>query len=470
MLTRSFSHAKALMSPRHPSAASKQATAPRLEPEALPPGVPARLAAVHLLERVLKHGRTFEDALSEVPMLNALAGPDAAFARLLALTALRHHGQAQSVLGSLLTKPLPGRAAALAGLIEIGIVQLLWLEVAPHAAVDTTVETARAMGLNAYCGLANAILQTISRDLAGWKGKAEASLGENLPAWMLARLRHRYGERTLHEILAAQAGYGSFTPPVVDLSLHRNIERPEDVILLPNGSWRVTDGGRVEQWPGYIEGDWWVQDMAATLPAALINAAFPSPARVLDACAAPGGKTAQLASAGHRIVALDRSGPRLRRLNENMRRLQLTVEVIEADATTHVPAELYDAVLLDAPCSATGTIRRHPELPWQRRPEDMTRLIGLQRAMLRQAAQWVRPGGLLVYAVCTLLPEEGEEAIADLLADDAGWRVEPVVEATKLGFPEALHTPEGGLRTLPSHAAALGGMDGFYIARLRRVG
>lgn len=458
------------MPPKHPSAASRQAATPRLEPEALPPGVPARLAAVHLLERVLKHGRTFDDALSEVPMLNALAGPDSAFARMLALTALRHHGQAQSIVAALLTKPLPGRAAALAGLIEIGITQLLWLDVAPHAAVDTTVETARAMGLNAYCGLTNAILQTVARDLAGWKTKAEAALGENLPAWMLARLRHRYGEETLREILAAQAGYGSATPPVVDLSLHRSIERPEAIMLLPNGSWRVTDGGHVDQWPGYVEGDWWVQDMAATLPAALINDAFPHPSRVLDACAAPGGKTAQLASAGHRVTALDRSGPRLRRLHENMHRLQLSVEVIEADATTYAPAELYDAVLLDAPCSATGTIRRHPELPWQRRPEDMTRLIVLQRAMLRQAAQWVRPGGLLIYAVCTMLPEEGEEAITDLLAEDAQWSIEPVAEVARLGFPEALITPEGGLRTLPSHAAALGGMDGFYIARLRRVG
>ncbi len=454
-----------------PHQSATHATAPRIVPEALPPGVPARLSAVRLLERVLKFGRTFEDALGEVPLLNALAPADAAFARMLTLTALRHHGQVQSMLGTLLTKPLPGRAAALAGLLEIGAVQLLWLDVAPHAAVDASVETVRAMGLNAYCGLANAILQTIARDLPGWKLKAEQALDDNLPPWMLARLRHRYGPETLRDILTAQAHYGSGTPPVTDLSLRdKDFAFPEDVLRLPNGSMRVQDGGRVEFWPGYEEGAWWVQDMAASLPATLINTAFPKPARILDACAAPGGKTAQLAAAGHRVVALDRSGPRLRRLRENMDRLRLTVEVVEEDATTYVPAELYDAVLLDAPCSATGTIRRHPELPWQRRAEDMTRLVGLQGAMLRQAAHWLRPGGLLVYAVCTLLPEEGEEAIAALLAEDKNWEVLPVIEAAELGFPDAMATPEGGLRTLPSHAHHAGGMDGFYVARLRRVG
>ncbi len=448
----------------------------RIEPEALPPGVPARLAAVKLLERVLGYGRTFEDALGEVPLLAQLEGADAGFARAMALAALRRHGAAQDIIGQLLNKPLPARAAALAGVIEIGIAQLLFLDVPPHAAVDATVETARVMGLNAYCGLANAVLKAIARDLPAWKSEADKAWDTALPPWLFARLQQHYSREALAAIIGAQAGYGSRHAPVIDLSLlHKDAAVPEGAELLPNGSRRVHESGRIEIWPGFMTGEWWVQDMAATLPGLMLADAVSAPARVLDACAAPGGKTMQLLAAGYTVTALDRSGPRLRRLRENLGRLNRTAEIIEADATTYAPTERFDAVLLDAPCSATGTIRRHPELAWQRSPEEIARMVGLQKNMLRQAARWVKPGGILVYAVCSLLPEEGEAQIAALLAEDAALLAEDAAwqpataNAATLGFPEAIATPEGGLRTLPSHLAEQGGMDGFYVARLRRI-
>ena len=235
--------------------------------------------------------------------------------------------------------------------------------------------------------------------------------------------------------------------------------------VLPTGSLRLREaGGAVEALPGFAEGAWWVQDAAAVLPARLLG----RPARAIDLCAAPGGKTAALAAAGIQVTAVERSAPRLRRLTENLQRLGLAAEIVEADAASWRPAEPAEAVLLDAPCSATGTIRRHPDLPWLKAPEDIPKLTALQDRLLDNAVAMTQAGGTLVYATCSLQPEEGPARIAALLARGAPVAPAPIEPAEVGGLAELL-TPQGELRTLPCHLAAKGGMDGFYACRLRRL-
>jgi 16S rRNA (cytosine967-C5)-methyltransferase len=259
--------------------------------------------------------------------------------------------------------------------------------------------------------------------------------------------------------------------PPLDLSLRSDPESWVAALgasLLPTGSLRRPPelGGSVEALPGYSDGVWWVQDAAAALPVRLLGAV--SGLSVIDLCAAPGGKTMQLAAAGARVTAVDRSESRLQRVAANLSRLRLSAELVAADATSWRPAASADAVLLDAPCSSTGTIRRHPDVAWQKRAEDVERLAGLQDRLLQAAATMVKPGGLLVYCVCSLQPEEAAARVAAFL-DSAPFQMQPLKPGEVPGVPDEAITAEGALRTLPNQLAALGGWDGFYAARLRRV-
>jgi 16S rRNA (cytosine967-C5)-methyltransferase len=420
----------------------------------------ARAAAFELLLAVFQQRRTLDEALTIHRDLPDLAPRDRALARLLALTVLRRAPELDAMIAPLLRTPLRGRAAPVQNLLRIGAAQLVFLGTPAHAAVATTVAAAQKTGNRAYKGLVNAVLRRLSREGAA---PAENPGRVNTPDWLWDCWRDSYGEATAAAIATAHLG-----EPPLDLTVK---QRPEwwaerlEAELLPTGSLRRATGGDVRALPGFAEGAWWVQDAAAALPARLLGDV--AGRTVFDLCAAPGGKTAQLAAAGAEVYAVDADATRLKRLEENLARLGLGAHPVAADATQWTPRQPADAVLLDAPCTATGTIRRHPDIARLRRPADVQRLAALQDRLLARTADLLQPGGMLVYATCSLQPEEGPARIAAFLAQGAPFTREAIAPAELPGLEEAL-TPDGDLRTLPSHWAYRGGIDGFYVARLRR--
>jgi 16S rRNA (cytosine967-C5)-methyltransferase len=336
-----------------------------------------------------------------------------------------------------------------------------------HAAVDLSVRLTRADRRAArYAGLVNAVLRRIAQQGAARLHDADTTALDT-PPWLLKRWTQAYGADMAHAIAQANSREAA-----LDLSVKQDPERWADALggrVLPTGTVRAIAHGPVAQLPGFADGAWWVQDAAAALPARLLGDVRGK--TVADLCAAPGGKTAQLAQAGAHVVAVDRTDARLTRLRQNLARLKLAAETVVADATQW-QAGPFDAVLLDAPCSSTGTIRRHPDIPWLKREGDIAELTTLQHSLLARAVELVKPGGLLVYCTCSLEPEECETIVADLLTRDSRLRRRPATAAEVSGCGEFL-TANGDLRTLPCHlpdaVAQLGGMDGFYAARLERL-
>lgn len=421
----------------------------------------ARVVALELLGAVLRRRRPLDELLAAHPGLAALSARDRAFARKLVGTVLRRLGQIDRLIADCLERPLPPRGAPAMDALRLGAAQLLFLGTPAHAAVDSTVQLL-SHGVAGYRGLVNAVLRRLDRE-GRERLDALPAVPINTPAWLYERWTSAYGR----EIAAAIAAAHLEEPPL-DLTAKSDAEGWAERLgarLLPTGSLRLKAEGPIEALPGYAEGGWWVQDAAAALPARLLGDVRGR--RVIDLCAAPGGKTAMLAAAGAAVVAVDRSPTRLARLRQNLDRLELKAEVHEADATQWQPAEPADAVLLDAPCSSTGTIRRHPDLPWIKRPQEMATLTRLQDRLLAAAAAMVKSGGLLVYCTCSLEPEEGGERVTALLASGAPFDPVPI-EAAEIGGLGELLTPAGELRSLPCHLAGDGGIDGFYAARLRR--
>ena len=422
-----------------------------------------RAAATTLLYAVLKRRLPLDEAWSDAARpggpLAELEPRDRAFARLLVATALRRLGQIDAVLAQCVEQPLPATAREV-NLLRLALVQLLFLGTAAHAAVDGAVRLVRAG--SPYRGLVNAVLRRVARDGAAMiAGQDAARL--NTPDWLWQSWTAAYGEATARAIAEAH-----LQEPPLDFSVKADAALWAGRLqaeLLPTGSLRRAAGGAIESLPGFADGAWWVQDAAAALPARLLGAV--AGRNVIDLCAAPGGKTAALAAAGARVTAVDRSAARVRRLTENLRRLDLPVTAVAADAAVWRPEAPADAVLLDAPCSATGTIRRHPDVARLKRPGDLPGLIATQSRLLAAAVEMLRPGGRLVYCVCSLQPEEGPERIAGLLAADPRLRREPIAPAEVGGLAELI-TPAGDLRTLPSQLPDRGGLDGFYACRLRR--
>ena len=422
----------------------------------------SRACALTLLDQVLGAGGALDEALEA-----AFAGPyaglsprDRAFARLLCATVLRRLGEIDAVLARLLERPLPERAGRLRNVLRLGAAQLLFLGTPAHAAVDTAVALV-GHGARAK-GLINAVLRRIARESSTLTAGHDAAR-LNTPAWLWASWRAAYGEDVARAIAQAH-----LEEPPLDLSVKGAAAAWAgrlEAALLPTGSLRRRTGGEVSKLPGYADGAWWVQDAAATLPARLLGNVEGK--RVVDLCAAPGGKTAQLAAAGARVTALDRSGPRLVRLEANLARLGLGAETVVADATEWRPEGAVEAILLDAPCSGTGIIRRHPDIARLKGERDVTRLAQLQARLLAAAAAYLAPGGVLVYCACSLEPEECERQVAALLEREPGLSRRPV-RAAELDGQAELITPAGDLRTLPSHWPELGGLDGFYAARLER--
>jgi 16S rRNA (cytosine967-C5)-methyltransferase len=422
---------------------------------------------------VLGEGKPLEQVLAASfadPRAAALEPRDRAFARAVAATVLRRQGELELVLASFLERP-PRQEHRLWSILLTGAAQLVCLELPPHAVVDLAVESARRdPRAHRFAKLVNAVLRRVAeqgRDLLA----GQDAVRLNIPGWLSRRWTAAYGADTARRIGAA-----SLAEAALDISVKPGgASSAQEWALrlggraLPTGSVRLAPHGRIEDLPGYAEGAWWVQDAGA----ALVGRAAGEVAgrTIADLCAAPGGKTAALAAAAANVTAVDLSPQRLARLRANLERLRLTAEVVEADATTWSPGRTFDAIVLDAPCTGTGTIRRHPDILRLKRAEDVGRMAVLQRAMLGNAASLVRPGGMLIYSTCSLEPEEGPAQIDAFLAANTGFARLPISAAEVGGEAEWL-TPEGDLRTLPFHLAqdppSLSGIDGFFVARLLR--
>ena len=432
-------------------------TSPRPKPRAV---------AHALLDGVLVEQRPLDEALAASTAFLSLDERDRALVRHLTATTLRRLGQIDSLLAAFIRRPLPPRAASVTNALRLGAADIVFLRTPAHAAVNEAVALLATPPARRYRGFANAILRRLARDGAQLSAPHDAAR-LNTPDWLWRSWAGAYGESGARAIAAAH-----LAEPPLDITTSKE---PREwapwlhAAVLPTGSLRRAPA-RVDSLPGYRSGGWWVQDAGAALPARALLAGLPGPIasrRIADLCAAPGGKTAQLAAAGARVTAIDISPKRLERVAGNLARLGLSADLVTADLRRWTPAEPFDAVLLDAPCSGTGTIRRHPDIARNKTPDDVARLAGLQRALLDAAARAVRPGGRLVYAVCSLEPEEGAGAMEAFLADEPGFERLPVAAGELDGIAPFL-TPEGDIRTLPSHLAGQGGIDGFYVCRLER--
>jgi len=420
------------------------------------PADPARQVALDLITAALARKAGLEGAL-ESGRFAALEPQDRAFARALVMAALRRLAPIDRALAARLEREPPEPVRMI---LRLGAAQLFYLDTPTYAAVDSSVALADAgKATRGFKALVNAVLRRLARD--GAPADEPAALA---PAWLYARWRAAYGEADAAAIAAMIAAEPATDVTPRDPADAAALAEALEAEPLPGGSLRRAGRGRIEEWPGFADGRWWVQDAAAAIPARLLHAGPGE--RVLDLCAAPGGKALQLATAGAAVTALDRSAARLRRLDEALARTGLAAEVVAADAETWADARTFDAVLLDAPCTSSGTFRRNPDVLWTLGPRDIAKLAEVQSRLLDAAAARVGPGGRLVYCVCSLEPEEGEAQARAFLKRRPEFATEAADPAT-CGAPAASLTPDGWLRLLPHHLA--GGMDGFFVARLARA-
>jgi len=456
---------------------AKHNSARAMPPARIPdhPGLAARQLAQVALAAVLENhaalGDWFEGPTAET-MTFSMEERDISLARSITLVTLRHLGTLRKSIGRFLERGLPRKAGPLEYVLLTGAAQILYMDVPDHAAVDLAVRLSRLdRNASSFAGLVNAVLRNIIRSRASL---SVASPAENTPEWLFASWTHSYGLAKAEAMAAAH-----MQEPTLDLTVKSDAEtwaQKLDGVVLPNGSVRLRAHQPVPELEGFAAGEFWVQDAAASLPARLLNARAGE--TIADLCAAPGGKTAQLALAGAKVSAFDRSAYRLKRVRENLARLKLEAEIRAADILTlEENHPRFDAILLDAPCSATGTIRRHPDVAWTKQPADIAALADIQRQMLDKAYALLKPQGRMVYCVCSLEDAEGPQQIhAFLQRHPDMMRVK--ISALDLFHPvtpelERLITPEGDLRTLPSdfahEQARLAGLDGFYAAVLARA-
>ncbi|HEX9471205.1 MAG TPA: RsmB/NOP family class I SAM-dependent RNA methyltransferase [Bradyrhizobium sp.] len=434
------------------------------------PGLAARRIAADILDGVLHKHRTLDDQLDGAaahPGLKALADRDRALMRRLVATILRRLGTLGHLLSRLLDRGIPTDAPRAQSALLIGAAQILWMDVPDHAAVDLSVRLVQSDRRAAkYAGLVNAVLRRCAREGQPLIEEVKAQMLD-VPPWLLARWIAHYGDSVAREIAVAISH-----EPSLDITVKSDAAQWATRLhgeTLPTGTVRTLLQGSVTMLPGFAEGQWWVQDAAAALPARLFGDVAGK--SIVDLCAAPGGKTAQLALAGARVTAVDRSPTRMARLRDNLARLSLAAETVVTDATEWQGANNggFDGILVDAPCTSTGTIRRHPDVAWLRQEADIGALVALQKRLLQKAVTLLKAGGTLVYCTCSLEPEEGEQAISGLLATEPAMRRAPIQAGEVSGLTEILNA-DGDLRTLPSHLPhqdpRLGGLDGFYAARL----
>jgi 16S rRNA (cytosine967-C5)-methyltransferase len=435
------------------------------------PGLQVRAAAAKILAAVVDRKLPLDGALDNAhgnPAYKALSEADRALVRAILNTTLRHLPRIEAAIASMLDTPLPEGARALHYVLSVAAAQILYLDVPDHAAVDLAVEQANHDPRNRrFAKLVNAVLRRLSRE----KQAILDQIGDipPTPSWFLQRLEAAYGKERARAISQSQ-----LEPAAIDLSVKSDAQgwaQKLNGLALPTGSVRLAAfEGSIPSIEGFAEGAWWVQDAAASIPAQLFEDLTDK--RVADLCAAPGGKTAQLILAGGTVTAVEQSENRIKRLRSNLDRLGLKAETIAADLTKYEPGELFDAILLDAPCSSTGTTRRHPDVLWTKGPEDIAKLAVLQERLLRHALALLKPGGTIVFSNCSLDPIEGEDVVARVLADTPS--IERIaIEPSRWPGLESAITALGEFRTTPDMLAVpdgfAPGLDGFYAVVLRRV-
>jgi 16S rRNA (cytosine967-C5)-methyltransferase len=425
-------------------------------------GLAVRKLALDGLAQVLKQSVSFDEFLDSQ---DRLAPRDRAFLHALIFSAFRRKGEIEAVIAAFMAKPLPRKSGAAPLILLLGGAQLLFLDTPAHAAIDLSVQLAKQdREARHFSGLINAVLRRIAtegRNVLNGIDKPRL----DTPDWLWSSWTKAYGPQQAAAI--AQAHREEPPLDITPKSDAADWAHRLGGLALPGGSIRLTgQSGPIEELPGFAEGAWWIQDAAAAMAARLFGDLAGKTA--LDLCAAPGGKTLQLCAAGARVTAIDQSPQRLTKLRENLARTKLEAQVLAADMLGFAPQEKFDAVLLDAPCSATGTIRRHPDLPYVKTPDRIKELAALQRRMLDQAAQLLKPGGSLVYCTCSLEPVEGEDQIARFLSDNPSFSTAAIAPG-EAGIEGHFITAAGALRTLPFMpvGAALG-LDGFFAARLTR--
>ena len=427
----------------------------------------SRTVAVRTLMAVTLKNRPFDVALDEMTREAKLDPRDRAFAFNLVMLSLRQLGALRQVMGALLGRGLPRNATWTEAALVTGLAQILFMRTADHAAVNETVDMVKALDgkEKGFAGLVNAVLRSAIRKRDKILKDLSTAPERNLPLWLRESWTSTYGKGAMQAIAATLA-----TNPPLDISLKPSENAEEwtkklDGTMLPTGSIRraATDVMALE---GYTEGPWWVQDMAAAIPATLLGDI--SGKLVLDLCAAPGGKTMQLAAAGAKVISVDRSKNRMGRLKANLKRTRLSAEVVIDNAAAYTPSAPIDHILVDAPCSATGTLRRNPDVLWTKTADDVAKLANLQTAILAHAYSLLPVGGTLVYCVCSLEKSEGPDQITRFLKATEGAKRLPIT-ADDVGGLGELVTLAGDLLCLPSHYSDKGGMDGFYAARITKT-
>ena len=419
----------------------------------------ARSLALDILDDVFGQGRTIDESMEMRAYEQGISLIDKAFAYRLASEVTRRKGVIDALLVTFLTKPLKPSQQRVYHALMLGVVQLCVLDTPAHAAVHETVQVIADSSFAPLKGLVNAILQSILRKAPECKQQIK-DVKNALPVWIAERWQTHYGTAFCNDVSQML-----MQKPPLDIAVKSDVaawaEKLEGVVLEGNII-RIAREVKVEELPGYKDGAWWVQDVGATLAGVALGDV--SGKHVVDLCAAPGGKTAQLLARGAKVAAVDSSIKRMERFKSNMSRLGYSPEVLVADIRKWTPPAKYDAVLLDAPCSATGTLRKHPEVLWIRQKADVAKMAVLQRECLHAVLVWLPAGVPLVYTVCSLEPEEGELLVTDVLTYHKGVSIEPL-KLEGSAFAGAAQ-PDGSVRLLPTHFAAQGGNDGFYVARL----
>lgn len=425
----------------------------------------ARLVAFQILNDIFFQRKSMDEAFERAEDFPALEARDRGFVRLLVATVLKRQPELDAELEKYLRDPIAElKPQQLVNIFRLGIAQLAFLETKAHAAVSTSVDLAEEAGIVHHKPLVNAVMRRLSTE--GVKPKEPRDAGRaNTPAWLWNTWMEDYGVEVALDIAAA-----NLSESPVDFSVKKDPESWAsrlDAVLMPSGALRKQSAGFVPELEGYTEGHWWIQNAAAALPAKLFG---PLEGKtVVDLCAAPGGKTAQLAAAGAKVIALDRSSNRLTRLRENLERLQLEAEVIAADGAVWQPKEKVDCVLLDAPCTATGTIRHQPDVLYLKDIRDQHKLAALQQRLLENALEMLKPGGVLIYCTCSLQKAEGEKQIEEFLSKKLPVTRLPIASGEVAGIDDMINE-NGEVRVLPFHWKEQGGLDGFFIARLRKDG
>jgi len=437
-------------------------------PQKDPKGFAPRREAVRLLDAILSDKKPFDEIWAQSLAsgdLKAMIDPDRALTRLIVMTTLRHLRHIDNVLATFLKNPLPKSAHSVQNILRSAIAQLMFLKSPPHAVLNIATSLAANDRPNRpFKGLINGVLRNYTRtDPEKLLGKNGAP--GNTPEWLHNRWKHQFGNNSAKQIARAHQH-----EPALDITVKSDAETWAEKLkgyLLPTGTIRIANAGNPVKLEGFEAGEWWVQDASAALPAKLLGNIADK--QVLELCAAPGGKTAQLINAKAKVTAVERSAHRMKRLEENLARLNFKANLVTADAGEYRPPTPPDAILLDAPCSATGTIRRHPDVPYLKTHKNITDLAQIQTRLINHAADILKPGGTLIYCVCSLEHEEGEDQISDFLKRNKQFSLKPVDKSEIPGLEKAL-LPAGDLRILPhfcsDHGSDLRGIDGFYIARL----